>query len=142
MLQCFQCITCCHRCAIHLQQLHRQYTVTDFNVYIWELNKLHMQRTELQNSLKKRFMLVCIFLRLFCNSVRCMCSLFNSCICILNLLEKKRAWQDDQHLSILVQQHQAIMQVGICPAVNQMDAWRIVSLVMRDTLCNVYTVCP
>lgn len=58
--------------------------------YIQVLNKLHGQRFKLEQSLKK---------------------LQDS----MNLLEKEHAWQNHvDELNVPMQQHQAVVQVGVC----------------------------
>ena len=74
-----------------------------------ELNMLHVRRIELQDTLKKL--------------QKCM-----------NLLEEERAWQDIQDVMVLLQQHQAVVKVGVSPVVYQ-TVWQNVLPAMHICFC-------
>lgn len=92
--------------------LHRQHTTTDFDACMQELNTLHVQRIELQDQVKR----------------------LQTC---MTLLEEKRAWQDDQDLMALVQELQAVLQVGSCRAVHYMIVLQVVVLALHVCLLHV-----
>lgn len=96
----------------YAMELHRQHTTTDFDTYMQELNTLQGQRIELQDKVTQ----------------------LQTC---MNLLEEKRAWQDDQDLMALVQQLQAVLQVGSCRAVHHTIVLQVVILALHVCLLHV-----